>query len=174
MQPPLSWSHRTADIPDTGLSVSRSASPAERAAIAEVLEVISCEQMTADYVIRALGDGRYRMSGKVLARLTQPCVVTLEPISTRIEEAFEVQFWPAESLAEPQEAEVEVLSVPDIEPLERATIAAGRVIYELLSAALDPFPRKPGARFEWEEADAAPEPGEEGPFTALKKLKGEQ
>jgi hypothetical protein len=151
------------------LSASRAAVAAERAAIAQALDIVSCEDMTADYVIRPLGEGRYRMSGRISARLTQRCVVTLEPIPQMIEESFDVEFWPA--LPQVGDAEVEVLSVPDIEPLEHGLIAAGRICFEILAASLDPYPRKAGARFLWEDGPSASGSSETGPFAGLKKLK---
>jgi hypothetical protein len=109
------------------------------------------------------------MAGTVAARLTQECVVTLAPIPQTIAETFNVEFWP--SLPDASDAEVEVLSVPDIEPIEHGLIAAGRVVFDILAASLDPYPRREGARFEWEDAPGAAGPAEAGPFSALKKLK---
>src|SRR5690606_3226474 len=126
----------------------------------------------ADYAIRAQGKGRYVMSGRLSARLTQSCVVTLEPVAARIKEDFEVAFWPEGSLPDVGDAEVEALSLPEIEPIKNGIIEAGRVLYDTLAAALDPYPRKAEARFDWAEeggeGDAA-----DTPFAALKKLKGE-
>lgn len=173
MTQPLAWSHRISEIPDAGLSVTRTAAPAERPAIAQALDIVSCEAVTADYVIRALGEGRYRMSGRVSAQLTQICVVTLAPIPQTLEESFDVTFWPGGCLPQPGDAEAEVLSIPEIEPIEHGVIEAGRVLFEILSASLDPYPRQAGARFEWEESQNFDEPSQSGPFASLKKLKDE-
>jgi hypothetical protein len=170
---PLAWSHRVSEIPDAGLSITRTASPAERSAIVQALGIVSCEAVTADYVIRALGEGRYRMSGRISAQLTQSCVVTLAPIPQTLEESFDVSFWPGGSLPQVGGAESEVLSVPEIEPIEHGAIEAGRVLFEILSASLEPYPRQAGARFEWEARENIAEPGPTGPFASLKKLKDE-
>jgi hypothetical protein len=170
---PLAWSHRVSEIPDAGLNVARTATPAERSAIAQALDVVSCEAVTADYAIRALGEGRYRMSGRISAQLTQSCVVTLASIPQTLEESFDVTFWPSGSLPQAGDAEAEVLSVPEIEPIEHGAIAAGRVLFEILSASLDPYPRQAGARFEWEDRQNIAEPSQTGPFASLKKLKDE-
>jgi len=169
MSAPLMWTHRVSEIADAGLSTCRTATASERSAIARALDVVSCEAVTAEYVIRPLGEGRYRMSGKLTARLTQQCVVTLEGIPQTIEESFDVEFCPIESLPE-SDAEVEVLSGPDVEPIERGLIAAGRIIFELISATLEPYPRKPGVSFHWEDEQKS-KPSATGPFAALKKLK---
>jgi hypothetical protein len=169
---PLAWSHRVSEIPDAGLGVSRTATPAERSVIVPALDVVSCEAVTADYVIRPLGEGRYRMSGRISAQLTQSCVVTLAPIPQTLEESFDVTFWPG-SLPHAGDAETEVLSATEIEPIEHGAIEAGRVLFEILSAALDPYPRQAGARFEWEDPESFDEPIRTGPFASLKKLKDE-
>jgi uncharacterized metal-binding protein YceD (DUF177 family) len=171
MSEPLTWSHRTAEVPEAGLLVAREATPAEREAIAGALDIISCDALSIDYAVRALGGGRYRMMGKLTARVTQACVVTLEPVAATIAQEIDVAFWPAESLPRAGEDETEVLSVAEIEPIEHGQIEVGRVLYELLSASLDPYPRKPGARFEWEGVAGQEDPGATGPFAGLRQLK---
>jgi hypothetical protein len=167
MTQPLAWTHRTSEIADAGLRAVKTASESERSAIAEALDAIACEEAKADYVIRSLGQGRYRMSGEVQARLTQRCIVTLETVPARIEERFEVELWPPDSIPDAGAAEIEVLCAPDIEPLEHGTIEAGRIVFETLSASVDPYPRKEGARFEWQDAASGQEAS--GPFAGLKK-----
>jgi uncharacterized metal-binding protein YceD (DUF177 family) len=169
---PLTWTHRASEIPDTGLRVSKAATEAERIALAEALEVISCEAAKADYTIRAIGGARYRLSGEVSARLTQACVVTLEPLSTELKEGFEVEFWPPDVVPGAPSAEVEVSGLRDIEPIEHGTMDAGRIVFETLAAAIDPYPRKEGAELQWrgEEGEAS-EPEPANPFSKLKGLK---
>jgi len=170
MSEPLPWSYRAAEIAAAGLRERRAATAEELVEITRVLDVLSCDGVTADYVIRPIGQGRYRVKGEVSAQLTQSCVVTLEPISQRLEAAFDVEFWPSGTLPTVGDEEVEVMSVAEIEPIEHGRIEAGRIVFETLSAALDPYPRKPGAVFAGETTES-PEAGKESPFAALKKLK---
>jgi len=171
MSGPLAWSHRTSAIPETGLHVSVAATEAERSAIVKELGLLSCEAVEVDYTIRTLGMSRCRLIGHLRARLTQVCVATLEPLPQSIEEEFEVEFWPAGSLPETVDTEVEALSVPDVEPVEQGTVRVGRVVFETLAAALDPYPRKSGASLEWQDPESGEDTGTPGPFEALKKLK---
>ena len=115
--------------------------------------------------------GAIASSGKVTAQLTQSCVVTLDPIAQSVEGAFDVEFWPPGKLPESGEEEVEALSAAEIEPIEHGMIDAGRIVFETLSASVDPYPRKPGAEFRAEELGDAAVLTETGPFAALKKLK---
>ena len=171
MSGPLSWSQRTTAIPETGLRQNVAASEAERSAIAKELGLVSCESVEADYTIRALGMGRYRLAGRLHARLTQACVATLEPLPQTIEEEFEVEFWPAGSLPETGDAELEAFSVPDVETIEHGTVEVDRVVFETLSAALDPYPRKSGASLDWQDPESGEDTGASGPFGTLKRLK---
>ncbi len=63
--------------------------------------------------------------------------------------------------------------VDPAEPLPAEGIDLGELVVQELAVALDPYPRKPGA-----EVPAEYRPPEvetkEGPFAALKALKGEQ
>jgi uncharacterized metal-binding protein YceD (DUF177 family) len=169
MSEALNWSYRTAEIPEAGLRQTRAATEAERAQATADLEVVSCEHIEAEFSIRAIGRGHYRLVGKVTARLTQSCVVTLDPISQKAEGSFDVEYWPSAELPKLSEEEVEALSAAEIEPIEHGRIDVGRIVYETLSAAVDLYPRKAGAEF---APDAGgPPAGESGPFAALKKLK---
>jgi len=168
---PLYWSHKTASIPEGGLHRTVSATEPERMAIAKELGLVSCGTVAVVYDIRALGMGRYRLAGALDAHLTQACVATLEPVPQTIKEPFEVEFGPPDSLPDVGDVEVEVLSVPDVEPVDHGAIDVGRVVFEILSAALDPYPRKAGATLEWQDPECGGAEWATGPFGALKKLK---
>jgi uncharacterized metal-binding protein YceD (DUF177 family) len=170
MNEALAWSYRTAEIPEAGLRQTRAATEAERAQVAEGLDAVSCESIEAEFTIRATGKGHYRLAGKVAARLTQSCVVTLEPVAQTAEGTFDVEFCPPAQLPQSGEEEVEALSAAEFEPIEHGRIDVGRIVYETLSAAVDPYPRKAGAEFATDEV-GGPLVGDNGPFAALKKLK---
>ena len=167
----LDWTYRVTDIPEGGLRESRVATEAERARLAEALDIRACGRLLADFTIRAIGKGHYRLAGKLLAAVTQSCVVTLDPVEQSAEATFDVEFWPAGSLPELGEEEVEVLSAAEIEAIEHGRIDAGRIVFETLATSLDPYPRKAGAAFT-PDTDEAAGGMELGPFAALKKLKG--
>ncbi|MCZ7594979.1 MAG: DUF177 domain-containing protein [Hyphomicrobium sp.] len=170
MSAPLHWSYRTTEIPEPGFRERRTATSAERATVAAALEVVSCEALTANFTIRATGQGCYRLAGKLEAQLTQSCVVTLDPVAQHVEATFDVEFWPPMSMPRPGEEEVEALSAAEVEPIEHGMIDAGRIVFETLSASVDPYPRKPGAEFQSDAIEDSSAPAT-GPFAALKKLK---
>lgn len=170
MSEALDWMYRVAEIPEGGLRQAREASGPELTRLAEALDVLSCQRLSSEFTIRALGKGHYRLAGKVVAELTQACVVSLEPVEQTVEATFDVEFRPEGSLPQLTQEEIEVSSAAEIEPIERGRIDAGRIVFETVATALDPYPRKPGAEF---QPDTAQGEGmdEAGPFAALRKLK---
>lgn len=170
MSQPFDWSFRVTEIPNAGLHVTREATEAERASLAEELQIEACRRLRADFTIRAVGKGHYRLAGKISADVTQACIVSLEPVEQTAEGAFDVEFWPAGAVPGTAEEELEALSAAEIEPIEHGRIDAGRIVFETVATSLDPYPRSPGAEFG--EGQAAPAGSTTtGPFAALKKLK---
>ena len=169
----LAWDHAVHDIPESGLSAQREATPDELARIARALDLIACTSLKTEYAIAPTVGGHYRLSGRLRAEVSQACVVTLEPIDSTIEEAFEAVFWPQEHMPAPESGELVVDDEPEREPIVAGQIAVGRVVFESLAAAIDPFPRKPGAVLDWQSPAPADAPGSkpESPFAVLANLK---
>ena len=71
--------------------------------------------------------------------------MTLEPVDSTIEEVFDVTFWPEEDMPAPRGGEVDLDEEADPEPIVGGQIDVGRVVFECLAAAVDPFPRRPDA-----------------------------
>jgi uncharacterized metal-binding protein YceD (DUF177 family) len=169
----LAWDHAVHDIPESGLSLQREATPDELARIARALDLIACTSLKADYVIAPTAGGHYRLSGRLCAEVSQACVVTLEPVESTIEETFEAVFWPQEDMPAPESGELALDDEPEREPIVAGQIAVGRVVFESLAAAIDPFPRKPGAVLDWQSPTPADTTGgkPESPFAVLANLK---
>lgn len=168
---PLSdWSHAVVDVPGNGLSRERTMSVEALAVLAKQLGMISLVSVSAAYRIERLAAGAYRLKGRVVTEGQQACVVSLEPIASHVEEDFDVEFWPDLPDAEGGEDKA-ILNARDVEPLDAGVIPVGRIVFECISAGLDPYPRKPDAAFTWtDKAESAPE--KVSPFAALAKLKG--
>ena len=76
----LSWAERTANIPEETITGERTATPAELVLLAEEFGVLELSQLTCSYKIRPLAGNRFSVRGKILASITQNCVVTLDPV----------------------------------------------------------------------------------------------
>jgi hypothetical protein len=169
----IPWTHAVHDIPEAGLEDAREATAGELAEVAKRLELLACTSLKAAYRISPIVDGRYQLKGRLEAGVTQACVVTLEPVDNRIEESFDVTFWPKDDIPAPSSGVVDPSDEPDPEPITAGQIEVGRIVFECLAAAIDPFPRKPGAKLDWHE------PGEtqagagktDSPFGVLERLK---
>ncbi len=171
MTAPLNWTHPLAEIGPRGVERERGASAEERARLAAALAIPEIARLTARYAIRPGAGGRYRLSGSIGAEAIQECVVTLAPVPGKIEEKFEAEFWPKAALPEPSREDVEVLSGAEIEPLDGDAIDVGRIVYETLAAALDPYPRAPDAAFDWRDPAEGETSAPASPFAALEALK---
>jgi uncharacterized protein DUF177 involved in 23S rRNA accumulation len=169
---PWSVAVTVAQIPELGLHRDIEASAAERDALAAVagLREISSAQASLD--LTPIRDGRVHVVGRVLARIGQTCVVTLNPIDNAIDETIDLIFAPASQireLAESIDDTEDNEAIPDPpEPIVNGLIDLGRLATDALFLGIDPYPRKPDAVF---EPPAAPVDPEDHPFAALKALK---
>lgn len=161
-----------AQIPDTGLHRGFEASPATRAAMADVAGLREVLSAQASLDVTPKGGGRVHVTGRVQARIGQTCVVSLDPIENDIDEAIDLIFAPPEQIPEMaalvDEAAESDSEIPDPpEPIENGMIDLGRVATDALFLAVDPYPRKPDAVF---EPLVVAEDPEDHPFAALKAL----
>ena len=85
------------------------------------------------------GGSDWQLEGHLGATVVQPCVVTLDPVTTRIE--TEVLRRYVLDHAEPEEPEVEMPEDDTVEPLG-SWIDPGQVMMEALALAIPDYPRK--------------------------------
>jgi hypothetical protein len=173
MKGEFAWDHAVMDIPDTGLSIDRTAVSGELERIAAAFDLIACPSLKVQYTIRPIGNGRYRLSGMLQAEVEQTCVVTLEPINSKIEEAFDVVFWPEEQIPAPANGELDLSYDFDPEPIVGGQIEVGRIVFEWLAGGIDPYPRLPGAKLDRQSAPGDGAGGFNSPFAVLAKIKSE-
>ncbi len=175
----LAWKHATTEIPGNGLSVQRSATPEECATGCAALGILGCEAIDVRYRIRAVAGDGFRLEGSYKAKVTQACIVSLEPIAEVVEGELNVEFTPdpvARSGKDSKDGtdadKGEPFAEADIEPIENGMIDVGRVIFEELTAGLDPYPRAAGSQFDWQDPVAAKDKGAaDNPFAKLAVLK---
>src|SRR5262245_41303297 len=169
----LSWNHLVEDIPATGLSVERTADAEERLAVAAGLDLVALSRLTARYQITPLSLGRYKLTGELQALVEQTFVVTLEPVSSEIADTYAATYWPPETMPEPAKGQVALNGEPDPEAIVAGSIDVGRIVFESLAAAIDPFPRVPGAVFDGPLSTPAGDKPD-SPFAVLANLKAKR
>lgn len=168
MSQPLPWTVRVDDADRQELVGRLTATPEQRAEIARLAELQSLNRLAFEFEIDAIGKHRFRLIGMVHAEAVQTCVITLAPVPAKMAEPVRVEFWPGERLAGGEPPHLHGADEADEpEQVVAGRLDIGRIAYETFVAALDPYPRAPGAEFSWTEG------GEErgGPFAALQKLK---
>ncbi len=169
-EPLDAWSIEITAVPATGLQGTKAANREERAAVTAALAIPACEALSFDYALKPLGNGRYRLKGQIAARVVQTCGITLEPVTEAMSERVSVEFRPAEEMPDAKDGAAHVDAEIDPEPIIDGRIDLGRVVYEHVASGLNPFPRKDGAAFDWQDQRGGA-PAKENPFAVLAKLK---
>ena len=114
-----------------------------RAALAEALGIDAIRKLS--FAGRLIPEGRrdWRLEARLGATVVQPCVVTLAPVSTRIDEEVTRRYL-AEIPELPAAAEVEMPQDETADPLPDM-LDPGAVMAEALALALPAYPRAPDA-----------------------------
>lgn len=163
-----------ATLPAAGARRDIEAEPAEREALARRFDLIAIAALTAQLDIVPIKSGGAvgaRVTGRFAARVTQTCVVSLEPFESEVAERIALDLLPPAALEATEDASL--YQEEDVEPLEGDALDIGELVAQHLSLALDPHPRRSGVSFE-PPADADADfdgPAAAGPFAALGDLK---
>ncbi|MCB5203272.1 DUF177 domain-containing protein [Neorhizobium sp. T786] len=176
--PPFSYPVRVGHVSANAVAVHLEASPTELVGLAKLWEVEVVRSLSADLQIARWKKDGVRVRGRVEAEIVQACVVTLEPVTSRIDETFEQLFVPDGSklarvvLSETAEMVLDPEG-PDLpETFTGDTIDAGELVAEMAALAIDPYPRAESAEFadriESDDSTDAPKPS---PFAVLKDWK---
>jgi uncharacterized metal-binding protein YceD (DUF177 family) len=153
-----------------GQTVTITAEPAERAALAERFGLIALDRFEAE--VRLERDGEViRAQGRLIADVVQACIASDEPVPSAIDEKFALRFVPEDALAEGEEIELSEIDC-DTLPHDGKIIELGEAVAETLALALDPFPRSPTAEAALREAGVIGEDevkAASSPFAKLRK-----
>lgn len=167
-----SWTRtvRLHEIARGPMAVHLEAGADERSIIAKRLGLRRLDKLVADVVVKPWLDGA-EIAGRFDAMVEQACSVSLEPFHQAVAGDIFLRVVPSGSphaAPEPDaggelELDLDAPDPPDV--LDADVIDLAAYLVEHLALEIDPFPRKPGASFEFEA------PTEDlSPFAALKKL----
>lgn len=154
-------------------AISVEADPAELGALAKRFSLPAVDRLRSQASLVRRGDA-VQASGRLEAEVVQSCVASGEPVPSRVDEAFAIEFRP-----EPDEPrgddEVELSeSELDVVFYKGGSIDFGDAVAETLALSLDPFPRSPAAEAALREAGVRSEEdarAASNPFGALAALK---
>ncbi|MCM2562428.1 DUF177 domain-containing protein [Lutimaribacter sp. EGI FJ00015] len=132
--------HRVADLPpNRPLPFELRPTPEANAALAAELGLSGLRKLSFKGELRPDGAHDWRLDGHLGATVTQPCVVTLAPVTTRLEEPVTRRFL-SRMPESGEEEEVEMPEDDSIEPLGDV-IDLDTVMAESLALALPLYPR---------------------------------
>lgn len=114
----------------------------ERKAIADALDIVAIKKLKFEGTLTPQGRSDWTLQAKLGATVVQDCVVTLDPVTTRIDEEI-ARAYMAE-IPEIDAAELEMSQDDAIDPLPE-TLDLAQVMIEALSLALPSYPRSAGA-----------------------------
>jgi len=169
---PFEYEYDLAGLGRNGAELALVADPDARTRIAKWAEIATVESFGATVQLRKQSANRFSLDADLTADVVQECVVTLEPVKSRIEKRVHRELHLAHRTRhQPDEVIPLVAGAGDDEvPEEIESLQydlAGPLLEELV-LALDPYPRAPGVEF---AAPATTEPARENPFAVLKSLK---
>ncbi len=143
-----------------GAALEVVASDSERAALAKRFGFIGLPALSARVTVDRRAGGQIIVEGRLRGRVVQACILTLDPVTQELDEAFRIVF--KQDLAEerdPESGEALLNAQLDApEPLQGNLLDIGEIVAEQLSLAADPYPRRPGVTLE----DVMPKPRQGG------------
>ena len=169
MLPEFSRHQILTDPPQAGVEDHLEASPAECVALAQRFGIEALKHFSARFTRKPYPGGGLIISGRLKAEPVQLCIVSLEPVTERLDKPFTLVVLPPDgALSEdpdgPDEIQADATGHFDL----------GEALAEELSLSLNPYPRKAGAHLPLapEEAAEAAEAAPRNPFAKLAALRG--
>ncbi len=171
--PPSDTSLRVSNLSQTAPTpISLRPDAKAQTALVETLGLIGLRKLSFEGSIKPFGESDWQLKGRLGATVIQSCVVTLEPVTTRIDKDVMRIFMG--NFTETEESEVEMSEDDDVEHLG-TWIDPAIVMEEALALYLPEYPRKDDAAAETvriTEPGKKPMSDEEArPFAGLAALK---
>jgi uncharacterized metal-binding protein YceD (DUF177 family) len=144
----------------SGAALEIIASESERAALARRFGFLGLPAFSARVSVEHRPGSQIVVEGRLRGRVVQACILTLDPVTQELDEAFRIVF--KQGLAEehdPESGEALLSAQADApEPLQGNLLDVGEIVAEQLSLAAEPYPRRPGVKLE----DVLPKPRQGG------------
>jgi hypothetical protein len=153
------------DVPDAGFHLEIDAPDVVLVALAKLANVREITDLRAVFDLNRRGAGVH-VSGQVEARVGQTCVVSLEPMESKILEPIDLSFAPV-ATGTAHLVQIAPNEEEPAEPLIDGKIDLGVIATEFLLLGIDPYPRKPGVEFSPPQAENV----RNYPFAGLEVLK---
>jgi Large ribosomal RNA subunit accumulation protein YceD len=160
MTPELTRPVRVQHIGAEGMSYTVVATEAECRDLAVRFKIPAVLALRCEFNLKPPSGAFVEAIGRLVARVVQSCVVSLDEFEQDVVERFEIRFVPDGAESDDFDPDV-----PDDVPYSGAVIDLGETAAEQLALALDPYPRKPSA------GNGGIEAAPSSPFSLLPKLR---
>ena len=161
------------EIGRDGVFIKLSADGDESAALAERFDVMSITGLKAELHLRSeRGGDIIAVSGMLEALVEQECVVSLDPVSSKISSKVEERFARNIEISDDIFVSVDESEVID-DLLVGNEIDLGEMLAQCLYLALDPYPRKDGVMIK-EELELTTKDVRSNPFSVLENLNAKE
>ena len=154
--------------------IDERATETEQAGVAALLDLLFLAKLRLHGRLEPVDDAGWRFEGVLGATATQACVVSLQPVKTRLDVTVQ-RTWlpPAADIGAIAEIELDAEALDDVEPLSDP-LDLGLLAIEELALALPSYPRAEGVETGPVAATppgAEPITGPEKPFAVLAGLR---
>ncbi len=170
------------EIPAQGKSFEITPADDEKKAIAKRLGLVSLDGLKAKVEVMRESGHVVQVKGALSAAVTQSCIVSLEPVTSEIEDVFEAWYADHEQALSFKRAQHEALNKKELadlpmleenedpEPIENGHIDIGELVTQYLSLSINPYPQKEGTEYanKEQEQKESPDKLRPNPFAALK------
>ncbi len=168
-------------IKDKGSHQKLEANDDERKNLTRRFDLLELNHVTAHLVIENTKRAHsVKVSGDIIATVTQACVISDEPVTTDIKGDFEAWFADPDSIVSLQKARREkaiengnelpiMEEEEDPEPMQNGLIDLGELVAQNLSLLIPAYPKKEGREFDGHTTKSSQnhEKAFENPFKAL-------
>ena len=143
---PAPWHHPivVADLPlNRATEIVVAPGAGLRQSIADALGILSLRKLRFGGTLTNMGKNDWHLAGQLGATVAQACVISLDPVTARIDEVVDRRF---QDMAQDHAADTET-EIPQDDTVEAlgTVIDLGQIMLEALALALPEFPRAPGA-----------------------------
>lgn len=165
-------------LPSKGRRIKFVASDEEKKRVRAEFDLQELDRLEAQLVVVPWRRDGVEINGRISAKFTQLCVVTLEPLPQEIAEDLSLIFVPEGSpLAKPEiDTQGELVIDPNgadmPETYSGTTLDVSQTIVEMFALAVDPYPRSANVSLPDKYApDPALDEQPKSPFAVLEKLR---
>lgn len=154
------------------VSLTIDADDDERRALADFLNIPEVKSLVARVKLRAEPGRRFVLDGTVVADLVQSCVVTLEPVETRVEGSIRHVY--IDTPPENEDADLDPFDDDSPDLIEGGVIDAGAAVCEYMALEMEPYPRAkdaPTVENTAQNGGGEADPPKNNPFAVLAKLR---